>query len=126
MFIRNTWYIAAEPQEVTARPLARTILEKPVVLFRTESGKAVALEDRCPHRFAPLSLGKVIGERIQCGYHGAQFDASGACALVPGQNIVPPKARVVSYPIVEKHGYVWIWPGDPAGAGDLSSIPDFL
>ena len=126
MFIRNTWYIAAEPQEVTTRPLARTILEKPIVLFRTQSGKAVALEDRCPHRFAPLSLGKVVGERIQCGYHGAQFDATGACALVPGQNIVPPKAKVVSYPVVEKHGYIWIWPGDPAGASDLSSIPDFL
>lgn len=126
MFIRNTWYIAAEPQEVTRKPLARTILEKPIVLFRTESGKVVALDDRCPHRFAPLSLGKVVGERIQCGYHGAQFDVNGACALVPGQDIVPPKAKVNSYPLVEKHGYVWIWPGDPAGATDLSSIPEFL
>jgi phenylpropionate dioxygenase-like ring-hydroxylating dioxygenase large terminal subunit len=126
MFIRNTWYIAAEPQEVGPRPLARTILELPVVLFRTQSGKPVALEDKCPHRFMPLSLGRVVGERIQCGYHGAQFDASGACVLVPGQELVPPKARVASYPLVEKHGYVWIWMGDPAAAGDLSTIPEFL
>lgn len=126
MFIKNTWYIAAEPQELAGRPLARTILEKPIVLFRTESGKVVALDDRCPHRFAPLSLGKVVGERIQCGYHGAQFDVNGACALVPGQTIVPPKARLTTYPVIEKHGYVWIWMGDPSGASDTSSIPDFL
>jgi vanillate O-demethylase monooxygenase subunit len=126
MYIRNTWYIAAEPHEVTTRPLARTILEQPVVLFRTESGKVVALFDRCPHRFAPLSIGRVVGERIQCGYHGAQFDVTGACALVPGQDVLPPKATVTSYPIVEKHGYIWIWMGDPEGAADTSSIPDFL
>jgi vanillate O-demethylase monooxygenase subunit len=126
MYIRNTWYIAAEPHEVTTRPLARTMLEKPVVLFRTASGKVVALEDRCPHRFAPLSLGRVVGDRIQCGYHGAQFDASGTCAHVPGQDLVPPKARVASYPVIEKHGYVWIWLGEPAGATDTSTIPDFL
>jgi vanillate O-demethylase monooxygenase subunit len=126
MFIRNTWYIAAEPQELASRPLARTILGTPLVLFRTESGTAVALDDRCPHRFVPLSLGKVVGERIQCAYHGAQFDTAGACALVPGQSVLPPKARVRSYPLVEKHGYVWVWLGDPAGAADTSSIPEFL
>jgi len=126
MYIRNTWYIAAEPGELADRPIARTMLEKPVVLFRTEAGKVVALEDRCPHRFAPLSLGRVIGERIQCGYHGAQFDATGACAHVPGQDLVPPRARIASYPVLERHGYVWIWLGDPAGATDTSSIPEFL
>jgi vanillate O-demethylase monooxygenase subunit len=126
VYIRNTWYIAAEPQEVSQRPLARTILGTPVVLYRTESGRIVALEDRCPHRFAPLSLGRVIGENLRCGYHGAQFDCSGACVAVPGQSILPPKAKVASFPTVEKHGYIWIWPGDPAGAADLQSIPDFF
>jgi phenylpropionate dioxygenase-like ring-hydroxylating dioxygenase large terminal subunit len=126
MFIRNTWYIAAEPDELSGAPLARTILEKPIVLFRTASGRVVALDDRCPHRFAPLSLGKVIGEHLRCGYHGAQFDATGACALVPGQSIVPPQARVASYPTLEKHGYIWIWMGDPALAADETSIPDFF
>jgi vanillate O-demethylase monooxygenase subunit len=126
VYIRNTWYIAAEPQELGEKPLARTILGKPTVLFRTASGRVAALEDRCPHRFAPLSLGKVVGENIRCGYHGAQFDCTGACVSVPGQNIVPPKAKVLSFPTVEKHGYVWIWPGDPALAADVSSIPEFL
>jgi vanillate O-demethylase monooxygenase subunit len=126
VYIRNTWYIAAEPHEVGQKPLARTILGKPLVLFRTGSGRIVALDDRCPHRFAPLSLGRVIGENLRCGYHGALFGSNGACVAVPGQSVVPPRATVVSYPLVEKHGYVWIWPGDPAGAADLSTIPEFL
>jgi len=126
MFIRSTWYIAAEPQEIAGRILARTLLDQPLALFRTASGRIVALDDRCPHRFAPLSRGRVIGENLQCGYHGAQFDGSGACVLVPGQSVVPPKARVRSYPVLEKHGYIWIWLGDPAGAADESSIPEFL
>lgn len=126
MYIRNTWYIAAEPQELARGPLARTILDAPLVLFRTESGVAAALEDKCPHRFVPLSLGKVVGERIRCAYHGAQFDSSGACALVPGQSVLPPRAKVRSYPLVERHGYLWIWMGAPEAATDTSSIPEFL
>jgi len=126
VYISKTWYIAAEPQEINERPLARTVLGKPLVLFKTQSGKVVALDDRCPHRFAPLSLGRVVGENLRCGYHGAEFDCRGACVAVPGQSIVPPKARVASYPVVQKHGYIWIWLGDPAGATDLSTIPEFL
>jgi len=125
MLIYNTWYVAAEPHELDKGPLARKILNTPVVLFRTESGQVGALEDRCPHRFAPLSLGKVVGENIQCGYHGAQFDTQGAFQLVPGQNSVP-NTCVKRFPIQEKHGYVWIWMGQPELADDLSSIPDFL
>lgn len=125
MFIRNTWYVAAEPQELDSGPLARTILNTPVVLFRTESGRVSALENRCPHRMVPLSLGKVVGEHIQCGYHGAQFDADGTFRLVPGQNSLP-NVCVRSFPTVAQHGYIWIWMGDPEQAGDLSSIPDFM
>ncbi|MBS0419403.1 MAG: aromatic ring-hydroxylating dioxygenase subunit alpha [Proteobacteria bacterium] len=126
MYISNTWYIAAEPQELGERPLARTFLGKPVVLFKTQSGRIAALDDRCPHRFAPLSLGRVIGEHLRCGYHGAEFDCAGACVAVPGQSIVPPKAKITSYPLVQKHGYIWIWLGDPREAADHSTIPDFL
>lgn len=126
VYIRNTWYIAAEPPELVGRIVARTILGQPLAIFRTESGRVVALEDRCPHRFAPLSFGKVVGETLRCGYHGAQFDCAGRCVAVPGQSIVPPKARVASYPTVEKHGYIWVWMGDPALANDHSTIPDLL
>jgi len=125
MLIFNTWYVAAEPHELADGPLARTILSTPVVLFRTESGHVAALEDRCPHRFVPLSLGKVVGENIQCGYHGAQFDKNGTFQLVPGQSSVP-NSCVTRFPTIQKHGYIWIWMGEPELAKDPSSIPDFL
>jgi len=126
-FIRNQWYVAAEPAEIeSGKVLARTVLKEPIVLFRTEGGQAVALEDRCPHRQTPLSLGTVVGETIRCGYHGAQFDSGGACVAVPGQDKTPRSARVKSYPIVEKHGWIWIWMGDAALADDQSSIPEGL
>ncbi len=125
MLIYNSWYVAAEPHELDSGPLARTILNMPVVLFKTESGKVAALEDRCPHRFVPLSLGKVVGENIQCGYHGAQFGVTGAFQLVPGQNTVP-NSCVKRYPTTEKHGYIWIWMGAPELSSDTSSIPEFF
>lgn len=126
MFIRNTWYIAAEPQEIEGRILARTILGTPLAIYRTESGRLVALEDRCPHRFAPLSLGRVVGENVQCKYHGAQFDCHGNCVFVPGQEGVPARARVPGYPMAEKHGYLWIWMGATDPAPDPALIPDIL
>ena len=118
MFIGNAWYVAAWDTEVGREPLARTLLDEPVVLFRAEGGCAVALEDRCCHRHLPLSLGRVIGDELQCGYHGLRFDATGACVAVPGQSLVPPDARVRSYPLVERHCWLWIWMGDPARADD--------
>ena len=127
MHIKNTWYVAAEPGEVTdGKLVARTILSEPVVIGRTGSGKLLALQDRCPHRFMPLSLGRMIGEHLRCACHGACFDTGGACVTVPGQDSPPQNARVRSYPLVERHGYIWIWMGDPALSGDLGSIPEFL
>ena len=82
MFLRNCWYVAAFDNEVGRTPMARTLLNEPVVLFRTEDGTPVALEDRCCHRALPLSMGTIVGDDIQCGYHGLTFDASGA--LRPG------------------------------------------
>src|SRR5579859_7388912 len=115
-FLRNQWYVAAEADEVTRTPLGRLLLGEPVVMFRREDGKAVALEDRCCHRRAPLSKGKVIGDLIECGYHGFTFDASGACVRIPGQDRVPPSIGVKAYPLVEQHGYLWIWMGARAKA----------
>jgi vanillate O-demethylase monooxygenase subunit len=105
--------------------LARTILAEPIVMFRGSDGKPVALEDRCPHRFAPLSMGKVLpGDRLQCPYHGLEFGTDGACVLNPhGAKNIPTRARVTSYPVVERHKAVWIWMGDkPANP---AAIPDF-
>jgi phenylpropionate dioxygenase-like ring-hydroxylating dioxygenase large terminal subunit len=125
MFLFNAWYIVAEPQELAeGRIVARTLLGRRVAVYRGASGVLVAIDDACPHRLAPLSLGTVVGDGIKCAYHGAEFGPDGQCRGVPGQKAVPPRARVNSYPVVERHGYVWIWLGDPERASDESSIPD--
>jgi phenylpropionate dioxygenase-like ring-hydroxylating dioxygenase large terminal subunit len=123
MYLRNAWYVAAWPREVTDKPLARTICDEPVVLFRTANGAPVALRDMCCHRALQLSLGRVIGNTIQCGYHGYSFDATGACVDIPGQPNIPARARVPSFPVVEKWSCVWIWMGD-AAAADPEKIPN--
>lgn len=124
MFLRNCWYIAAEAREVSRQPFGRILLKEPVVLYRREDGTAVALEDRCCHRRAPLHLGKLIGDTIQCGYHGFTFAASGACVQIPGQDRVPASVGVRSYPVCERHRYIWIWMGEKEKA-DTALIPDF-
>jgi len=125
MFARNAWYIAAWSDEVvTNKPLARRILSEPVVLFREQNGNAAALADRCCHRSAPLSLGRVVEDGIECGYHGLVINGAGRCLRVPGQRLIPADATVRSYPLIEKNCFVWIWPGDPALA-DPALIIDF-
>jgi phenylpropionate dioxygenase-like ring-hydroxylating dioxygenase large terminal subunit len=125
MFLRNAWYVAAWDHEVTRMEMLRRILlDEPVVFYRTEDGRPVALADRCCHRHAPLSRGKLKGDAVECPYHGFTYDPSGACIAVPGQAQVPPGARVHSYPVVERYHWIWIWMGDPALA-DPAAIEDF-
>jgi phenylpropionate dioxygenase-like ring-hydroxylating dioxygenase large terminal subunit len=123
-YVTEAWYVAAWSDELEERPLARVILEQPVVLFRRADRTPVALEDRCIHRRLPLSLGRVRGDRIECAYHGLQFDTSGQCVHVPGQRAIPPGAWVRSYPVVERHRCIWVWTGD-AGLADPNEIRDF-
>lgn len=124
MFLMNAWYAAALSRELGDRPLARTICDLPIVMFRTAAGRAAALEDRCPHRYAPLSAGQCAGETIACAYHGIEFDASGTCARIPHQSSIPPRMQVRAFPFVERWGWAWIWLGDPARA-DAGAIPDY-
>jgi phenylpropionate dioxygenase-like ring-hydroxylating dioxygenase large terminal subunit len=121
-FIRDSWYAAAWAGEVGRALLPRRILGEDLVLYRTEGGAPVALLDRCAHRFAPLSLGTLKGDHVECGYHGMTYDCSGACVRVPGQERIPPAARVRSFPTAEKFGLVWIWAGEPALA-DAETLP---
>ena len=125
-FVRNAWYVAAWGEDLAfGQILARMILGEPVAFYRTGGGKVVAVQDRCPHRFAPLSLGKLVaGDRIQCAYHGLQIDATGACVLNPHPpGNIPARARIRSFPVVERHKAIWVWMGDrPA---DPAKIPDF-
>jgi phenylpropionate dioxygenase-like ring-hydroxylating dioxygenase large terminal subunit len=125
-YVRNAWYVAAWADSISEGQLvARTVMDEPVVLYRKGDGSVAAIEDRCPHRFAPLSMGKVVGgDRIQCPYHGLEFDGSGACVRNPhGTKNIPPRARVKSYPVVEKHKAIWIWMG--AAPPDPAKVPDF-
>jgi phenylpropionate dioxygenase-like ring-hydroxylating dioxygenase large terminal subunit len=125
-FLRNTWYVAAWSQDVVPGAIfSRRIVDESIVLFRNTNGKVAALADYCPHRFAPLSLGKLLPSGVlQCGYHGLEFDAGGACVRNPhGNGVVPSAAIVPAYPVVEKHGIVWIWMGKRAA--DPALIPDF-
>ena len=125
MFIKNAWYIAAWAHQITTKPLARTICNEALVLYRdSANGKVGALEDRCCHRGTPLSMGEVVEDGLQCGYHGLVFDNSGTCVRIPGQDKIPPKARVRSFPIVEKDEFIWIWMGEAAKA-DVSKIIDY-
>jgi len=124
MFLKNQWYAAAFSRELGEKPLARRICGEPVVLFRTQSGKVGALEDRCPHRSAPLSAGSCAAETIRCGYHGIEFATDGACARIPHQPNIPPRMRVRAYPLIERWGFAWIWAGDPAAARP-EAIPDY-
>jgi phenylpropionate dioxygenase-like ring-hydroxylating dioxygenase large terminal subunit len=124
MFLRNYWYVAASDAEIGRTPLARTFLGEPVVMFRTEAGAPVALEDRCAHRHLPLSMGKLCGDIMQCHYHGLRFATDGSCVHIPGQTHIPHAARVKSYPLVERYHWIWIWMGDPALA-DPAAITDF-
>jgi phenylpropionate dioxygenase-like ring-hydroxylating dioxygenase large terminal subunit len=124
MFIRNAWYVAAWDHEVSRDLLRRLILNEPIVFFRREDGTPVALEDRCCHRQAPLSMGRLIGNIVECPYHGLQFDQTGACTHIPSQSRIPSNARVRSYPVVERNRWIWIWMGDSAKA-DPDLIEDF-
>lgn len=122
MLLRDYWYVAAGADEVGRKPLARTILGEPVVLYRAESGDTVAFADRCPHRGLPLSLGRLDGDALECGYHGVTFGPDGRCIRIPGQKQVPPGAAVRRYPTFERYGLVWIWPGDPAAADPAAAF----
>jgi phenylpropionate dioxygenase-like ring-hydroxylating dioxygenase large terminal subunit len=124
MFIKNAWYVAAWSDEVTQRPLARRICNEPVVLYRDQDGTAAALFDSCCHRGAPLSLGAVVEDGLQCGYHGLVFATDGRCIRIPGQSMIPKKVHVRGYKVVEKNQLTWIWMGDPTQA-DTSLIVDY-
>lgn len=122
-YVRNAWYVAGWSHELAPEaPFSISILGERIVIWRSESGRLNALEDRCVHRLAPLSLGRCEGERLRCMYHGLLFDHEGKVVEIPGQATIPPKARVKCYPVVDRHSWVWIWMGDPKKA-DEALIP---
>jgi len=107
---------------------ALTILGEAVVIFRRADGTVAALEDACPHRKVPLSMGSLQGDTVVCGYHGLTFDGSGRCVAAPTQpDAIPSRARVRSYPMLDRYGFAWIWMGaaDAADPAALIDIPNY-
>ncbi len=126
MFLRNCWYAAGWSRDFAPGALTSvTILKEPIVIYRKSDGVAVALLDRCCHRFAPLSMGRLEGNDLRCMYHGLKFAPSGKCIEIPGQPKIPPQACVRNFPIVDRYSIAWIWMGDAVRA-DESLIPDFV
>ena len=121
-YVRNAWYVGGWcPDLPTDKLTATQILGEPIVLWRTGQ-KVVALADRCVHRLAPLSLGRCEADRLRCMYHGLLYDTEGQCVQIPGQDVIPRGARVRSYPVIERHSWIWVWMGDPQRA-DAALIP---
>jgi phenylpropionate dioxygenase-like ring-hydroxylating dioxygenase large terminal subunit len=126
-FVRNAWYVAAWSSELGRSLLSRRILGETLVMFRKEDGTPLAFVDRCPHKLAPLSRGELIGDLIQCGYHGMQYDSAGKCVRVPGQPPIPAAARLKRFALAEKYNAVWLWAGEPetADPSRLIDIPQY-
>jgi phenylpropionate dioxygenase-like ring-hydroxylating dioxygenase large terminal subunit len=121
--LRDVWYMAAWSHEVGENPLGRRILDTPIAFFRTGEGITAVL-DRCPHRFARLSRGRVVEGKIECPYHGLRFDGEGMCREVPiSTGKAVPNIGVRTFPIREIDGFVWIWMGDTDKV-DAVSPPD--
>ena len=128
MFIRNAWYVAGLSEEFGQTLRAIKILNEEIVIYRITNGNPVALEDACPHRKLPLSMGVLEGDHVVCGYHGLTFDCSGKCVRAPTQkNAIPSRAVVNSYPVVDRWNFLWIWIGDPemANPDDIYNIENF-
>ena len=124
-YLSNTWYVAAWSSEVADQPMSRTILDQQLVLYRTADGRACVASNLCPHRFAPLSMGQVVGNTIECPYHGLRFNEDGRCTYNPDSDgRIPSGARLRTFPVEERWGAVWIWPGDVERA-DPALIPTY-
>ncbi|WP_206244497.1 aromatic ring-hydroxylating dioxygenase subunit alpha [Novosphingobium terrae] len=119
----DQWWVAAYADELGRHLLARDILGEPVILYRTQAGAAVAVAGICPHRAFPLARGRLVGDALQCGYHGFEYGADGTCLRVPSQSGVPQKSSLRRYPVEEAGGLIWIWTGAPEKA-DPALLPD--
>ncbi len=113
MFPMNAWYVACAGDEIGEAPLGRTVCGQRMVFFRDADGRAAALEDWCPHRGAPLSLGRVVQGRLVCGYHGLEMGCDGRVVAMPGQRVQAFPA-IRRWPVREHAGFVWVWPGEAA------------
>jgi phenylpropionate dioxygenase-like ring-hydroxylating dioxygenase large terminal subunit len=122
---KNAWYVVARDVEIGKKLFARKICNEPLVIYRNSKNKAIVLQDACWHRLLPLSKGKIVNDNVQCGYHGLRYNDDGRCTFMPSQETINPSACVKSYPVVERHRYIWVWMGNPAEA-DESKVPNLF
>lgn len=126
MFLRNCWYMVGWSTDFTADAIVPfTVMDEPLAIYRKTDGSLAALEDRCCHRLAPLSVGRKEGDELRCMYHGLKFAADGRCTELPGQDRISPRVCVRAYPIVEKHGAAWVWMGE-AEKADEALVPPII
>lgn len=113
--IQNQWYIIADSREIRkGRPIGLKRLGEDLVLWRDENGKVICLHDRCVHRGAALSIGKLVNHHLQCPFHGLEFNSEGKCVYIPanGSNgIIPKVFQLRSFPVKEQFGWIWFWWG---------------
>jgi phenylpropionate dioxygenase-like ring-hydroxylating dioxygenase large terminal subunit len=115
--IPNQWYAVMESHEVPGgKPLGVTRLGEKLVFWRDRRGQVICQRDFCPHRGAALSGGKVLGDTLECPFHGFRYDTAGGCRLIPANGKEAPiskEIRLISYPTYEAHGFVFMWWGEP-------------
>ena len=131
-FVQNAWYVACMSAEIQRNEKqGHRICNKPILIWRTAEGKVVAFDDRCVHKRMPLSCGKILGNgNLECAYHGFTYNGNGQCVAIPSQDdgVIPTRAKLKPYPVVEQDGVVWVWPGDPARMGKARPprTPEFV
>jgi phenylpropionate dioxygenase-like ring-hydroxylating dioxygenase large terminal subunit len=109
-----SWYLFGPSRLIERRPSVRQMYGRDIVVFRTASGRAVAMDARCSHFAANLGNGRVVGETLQCPYHGWRYGPDGACAEIPSGCPIPEFARQKTFPVEERHGYLFLFNGDTA------------
>lgn len=124
--LNGYWYIAAPAAELRAKPIRRVVEGEVLVLFRDRSGKPCALLDRCAHRGMALSHGRVVGDCIECPYHGWRYDGAARLCAVPSCDEsapLPQPKTTRAYPVIESDGQLWAWIGQGAPAGPPFHFP---
>lgn len=122
-FVMNAWYAIGWEADIGRTLVPLTICGISMVAYRRFDRRVTVLQDSCWHRGLPLSLGRLVGDDVECAYHGLKFNPEGKCTFVPGQEVVPVSACVTAFPVMEKHRLIWVWPGRPELA-DPKLVPD--
>lgn len=109
-----SWYLFCRSAQLDEKPLSQRILGQKLVAFRTASGRVAMMDANCAHLGADLGCGSVVGDTIRCPFHHWRYGTDGVCQSVPNQGQVPSFARLRTYPVEERHGYVFFFNGSDA------------